>query len=140
MGKDRDRRPASEIISGLSMIALFGAIWLAFGHSNFWLFPLVFVGVLPVIRGVGRLASEGAERRRIAPRQQRLTEADREKEILRAAQQESGRLTPAIAALRTSCSVEEAEAILTRLAAKGHVSVEVLPTGRVEYQFPEFMR
>ena len=140
MSRNRDRRPASEIISGFSMMAIFGAIWLALGHNNFWIFPLVFVGVLPVIRGLGRLATERSERRRLEPQQRQLTDADREKEILRAAQQEGGRLTPATAALRTSCSVEEAEAILTKLASRGHVSVEVLPTGRIEYQFPEFMK
>ena len=121
------------------MVAVFGTLWFFLGHS-FWIFPLIFVGVLPVIRGMGRLVSERSERRRIEQKAPQLTAADREKEILRAAQLEGGRITPATAALRTSCSIEEAEKILEGLAGKGYVNAEILPSGRIEYQFPEFMK
>ncbi len=126
------------MISGLTLTAVFGGLWLVSGQF-FWAFPMVFVGVLPGVQGLTRVLNERSELRRLKKEAPRITAAQREKEILRAAQQSGGRITPALAALRTSCSVDEAEQILQELAGKGYASAEVLDTGRLEYQFPEFM-
>jgi hypothetical protein len=56
------------------------------------------------------------------------------------AEQNAGRLTPAILALRASITVEQAEAELQRLAARGICSPEVNDEGRIEYHFPDFLR
>lgn len=124
--------------SGLSFAAIFGVLWLVTGHL-FWAIPMVIIGILPGVRGFTRILGARAERKKLDRELPRITASQREKEILRAAQGAGGRITPALAALRTSCSVEEAETILQELAAKGYALAEVLESGRLEYQFPEFM-
>jgi hypothetical protein len=64
-------------------------------------------------------------------------EAAKEKELLEAlGRSPSGELTAAGAALETSLTVEEAERILFRLAAKGHLRVRASePGGGLFYSF-----
>ena len=63
------------------------------------------------------------------------TEGAKEKELLEALVRRGG-LTVARAALETSLAVEEAERMLSALAAKGHLQVTV-EHGRLVYSFWE---
>jgi hypothetical protein len=63
------------------------------------------------------------------------TEAAKEKELLEALRR-LGKLTVAGVALETSLSVEEADWMLSALAAKGHLEVRV-EHGRLLYSIPE---
>jgi hypothetical protein len=66
-----------------------------------------------------------------------MTEAAKEREVLEALGR-LGELTAAEAALETSLTVEEAERVLSGLAAKGHLRVRVLgDPGGIFYSFWE---
>ncbi len=133
MGK-KDRA-TETFLSGLVFTAGFGV---AMGLTGYWwlIFPLMFLGVAPLVKGAQGLAVRW-RRQRIAP-EERETLA--EKEILRIAQEEGGRVTPALVALKTRLSAEKAEEILQRLVKNNHANMDVTSEGRIEYEFPEFRR
>ncbi len=86
-----------------------------------------------IARSVGRTAS----RTRGTPAGEPITEAAKEREVLEALGR-LGELTAAEAALETSLTVEEAEGVLSGLAAKGHLRVRVLGNpGGIFYSFWE---
>jgi hypothetical protein len=74
-----------------------------------------------IARSVGQTASMA----RGTPAGEPMTEAAKEREVLEALGR-LGQLTAAGAALETSLTVEEAERVLSGLAAKGHLRVRVL--------------
>jgi hypothetical protein len=134
------RRSAEASITAGAVFALgFGVAWAVTGIWPF-IFPMVFAGVLPVVEGFRRLRLERVERpTRVgasAGEQRRLPSA--EKQVLQAAKEEEGCVTPALVALKTELSIDEAEKILEGMTQKGYASMQVNDDGRIEYHFPEF--
>jgi hypothetical protein len=125
-------------MSGVTMTLVFGGMFLV-TDSPFFLFGGLLFGVIPTIQGASRLLGRRAERKRLEarndPEKQR---AEQERQVLRAARDEGGRLTPASAALASSCSLEDCESILQSLVSRGHALMDVQDNGRVLYLFPEF--
>ena len=121
------------IFSGLAFTVVFG-ILLARGGQWWWIFPLVFAGILPILEGLRRFIADRA-RGKIEPGQR---EALDEKEVLKLAQIEQGIVTPALVALKTSLTADRAEEVLQNLAKRGFTIMQVTEDGRVEYEFPEF--
>lgn len=131
-------RARDEFISGLTMTAAFGALWIFLG-STFWVFPMVFAGVIPLIRGGFRYFSD---RRLPENRRRQIIEsktATIERAILTVAKTEKGRITPALVALNTDAGLEEAQKALEEMVKHGYASMDVKDTGTVEYIFPEFL-
>jgi hypothetical protein len=128
-----------EFISGLTMTIAFGTIWLIFG-SNFWIFPMVFAGLIPCVRGGIRFFSSRSLSSRDPKKliQQKNT-GSLERQILSVAKTENGRVTPAVIALNSNVTLEEAEKTLEDMVKRGYASMEVRDSGTVEYVFPEFM-
>ncbi len=127
-----------EFISGLSMIAVFGALWIFIG-GVFWILPLVFAGVLPCIRGGVRFFTDlrlGSERRKLLPARK---EEGIERAILTTAKEANGRITPAIVALNTNVTLENAEKALEDMVKRGYASMDIRDNGTVEYVFSEFL-
>ena len=127
-----------EFISGLTMTIAFGTIWLIFG-SNFWIFPMVFAGLIPCVRGgirffTGRSLSSGKPTKLI-----KNDTGSLERQILSVAKAENGRITPAVIALNSNVTLEEAEKTLEDMVKRGYASMEVRDSGTVEYVFPEFI-
>ncbi|AEJ62450.1 hypothetical protein Spith_2195 [Spirochaeta thermophila DSM 6578] len=126
-----DRYHEEGIISGLSMILVFGVLW-STTNIVFFVFPLVFAGIIPLLHGLRKLFTQLARRTRRRP------SGDREKEILLVARRHGGVLTPTILAVETELTLKEAEKMLEQLASKGYASMEITDSGRIEYHFPEF--
>lgn len=136
MGKRRNRL-IQELISSLSTSFIFGALWAVSG-SGVWLFIGLFAGVFPALGSAGKLLADMSEQRRLEREAPKMTRARQEKEILRVAKMENGEITPAVAALRTSCSIDDADSILQSLASRGFALMDVDDSGKVFYSFPEF--
>jgi hypothetical protein len=146
-GRERRRdRPLEAFTTGLTFTVVFGALTV-FGHGTWWLvFPLVFAGILPMVRGISGMVSRraaglaGAYGRDnpLPPPSAASVKSDAEKELLLVAKESDGVITPAIAALKTSLSIDAADEILQDLARRGHATMVVGDDGHVEYQFPEF--
>lgn len=130
----KERKQAEgALTSGLIFSALFGAL-LVFQGGWFWGFPLVFLGVLPAVKGIMSLRRVGVSQRRQAP-----APPDPQTEVLRIARRHHGRVTPALVAIDTALSVAEAEGALNLLVRDGHAAMTVADDGRVEYEFREFL-
>jgi hypothetical protein len=133
-----DRSPRASITTGLVFTVGFGIAYLATRPWGwFFLFPMIFAGVLPLVNGLIALP-----RGRQADRKSDGTGpvvAAREKQVLRAARDEQGIVTPTVVALKTELSIQEAEKILEEMARKGYALMRVTESGRVEYEFPEFV-
>jgi len=124
-------------MSHLAMTAIFGALWFTTG-SPLWMIVTLFAGIAPAVSSLGKLVQESSEERRRAREIPKIERNRKEKELLRAAKVCDGELTPTTAALKSSCSVEEADEILQGFAERGFATVEVRSDGRMLYLFPEF--
>jgi ABC-type Fe3+-siderophore transport system permease subunit len=129
-----NRTPIGSIIAGAAFTAVFGALFLIRGGEYWWLFPAMFAGVLPMIGGVLRLFRTRKSGRDAHTER----EADVEKQVLRAAQEQGGKLTAALTALRTSLTIKEAQSLLERMAKEGHAVMNVTREGTLEFEFPDF--
>jgi len=131
----REKGPWESLLSGLAFGVGFGVFW-ALNPREFWpVFPIVFAGVLPFLNGVRRLVA--ARRPRLSPSEK---EALDEKQVLRIARDANGTVTPAMIALESDLTATQAEEALHRMTRKGYAAMRVTDDGRVEYEFPEFMR
>jgi hypothetical protein len=136
--KERSRRntPVESIVAGGVFTAVFGTMFLARGAVEWWwLFPMAFAGILPMVEGIRRLVAG----KRTNRGEHLEREAETEKQILRAAQEQGGRLTAATAALRTSLTMKEAQSILEEMTKHGHAVMKVTEEGVLEFEFPEFL-
>jgi len=131
------RAGIAELFSGLGAVALFGALYALIG-GTFFLFIGVIAGVLPAMRGVSKLLQA-----RVGSQERGKIEAarseTRERVVLRLAKSESGRLTPAVVAVNSELSLDDAESQLREFADKGYAELNVTEDGRIEYVFPEFL-
>jgi ATP/maltotriose-dependent transcriptional regulator MalT len=100
-----------------------GVVWIA-------VFGIGVVAPVLLMRQINRAIATHEESRRAVPGAREW-----EKELLRALE-ERGELTPATAAMRTSLTIEEASAMLHRLAARGHIRV-LDREGVLAYALPE---
>jgi hypothetical protein len=125
----------SSIVTGAIFTVVFGVVWAMNPGSWFWVFPLVFAGVLPLVNGLQRLGGE----RRQEPKRVADRTLSQEKQVLQAARDEGGIVTPTIVALKTDLSIQEAEKVLEGMAQKGYAAMHVTESGRLEYEFPEFL-
>jgi hypothetical protein len=120
----------------LVLAASFGLAWFltrAHPWAWLWLFPIVFAGLLPAISGIRRLRRDRSDEGPL-----RLAAAEAERRILLTARDARGVVTPALVALKTGLSIEEAQALLEQMARQGHAVMHVGESGRIEFEFPEF--
>lgn len=130
----KERKQAEgEFASGLVFSAVFGAL-LLFQGGWFWIFPLALVGMLPAVKGLLSLRRTGSSPRPPAPEP-----PDPQTEVLKIARHLGGRVTPALVAVDTTLSVEEAERALDGMVRGGYATMAVADDGRVEYEFREFL-
>ncbi len=130
----RKKSVEASLFSGLAFSVAFGVVWYV-TKQTFWVFPLVFAGVLPMIKGLRYFIEKRSE----TPKTELDTEVRAEKEILRIAREKGGRVTPTMIALESYLSIEMAEKILENIAKKGYATMQVTEDGRIEYEFPEFL-
>jgi hypothetical protein len=137
---ERGKRRSAEaaITSGLIFTVAFGLAGI-FTRTWWFIFPLVFAGILPLAEGLRRLRQERLLKRPVEEQPQvLLSSAAAEKQILLAAKEEKGLVTPALVALKTELTIQEAEKLLEEMARKGYAVMHVRDDGRIEYEFPEF--
>ena len=121
MGRDVEKMsPGARILAALSVllpVGLSGVFLVAFVPSLWWIFTTYFWVAFPafglLMSGIAALG-EG--------RPVRVSEEERERELLEAIR-ESGEISAAAAAARTSLTVAEADRRLRELAEHGHIEV-----------------
>jgi hypothetical protein len=133
-------RARNEMLSGFSNVLIFSTLYFFVFHRAWWvIFPLIFAGVMPFVKGLTRFIEERSTLRK----QQLLIQKEKkilpEKMILQIAKRKNGRISPAIVALESGLSIEEAEKELESIAARGYASMEIKTNGGLEYVFPDFL-
>jgi hypothetical protein len=135
MGKHGRKGPVEGLFVGLAFAVGFGILWWRKPDAWWAIFPIVFAGVIPFLTSTGKLIAN--LRSRPAPAQ---IEADQEKQALRIARDANGVVTPGVLALETDLTATQADEVLQRMTRKGYASMRVTDDGRIQYEFPEFMR
>jgi hypothetical protein len=133
------RRKSAEasLTSGIIFTAAFGIAWGVTGIV--WLaIPMLFAGVMPMVEGIRRLVWS-RHSKPVTVQSKKSSVASIEKQILLAAKEENGVVTPALIALKTELSIQEAEKKLDEMAQNGYTMMQIRENGRIEYEFPEFM-
>jgi hypothetical protein len=130
----QQKGPVESIITGGIFALIFGGL-LFFRGDWWWLFPFFFAGISPILIGVRRLF----QRKKEIAETLHTVEAQKEKEILRIAFEQGGKLTPATAALKTDLTLEEASNLLEKMTRNGHADMKILSSGIIEYEFAEFL-
>lgn len=132
------RRKSAEasLTSGIVFTVAFGIAWSVTGLW-FFIFPLLFAGVMPMVEGIRRMASARYSKPQMA-QTKKPSVASVEKQILLTAKEENGVVTPALIALKTELSIQEAEKKLDEMAKSGYTMMQIRENGRIEYEFPEF--
>jgi hypothetical protein len=133
---DESKSPFASISTGLVLACAFGAAWF-FTHIWFFVFPLVFAGILPMLDGMKRLGSR-RRARRLTERPRKPRKQSVEKQILLTAKQHKGRVTPALVALNGDLPLEKVEKALSDMAKKGFAEMNITSGGRIEYLFHDF--
>jgi hypothetical protein len=134
----RKRKSAeASLTSGIIFTIAFGIAW-SFTGWWFFIFPLLFAGVMPMIEGFRRLVSARYSKP-VTATSKKPSVASVEKQILLTAKEENGVVTPALIALKTELSIKEAETKLDEMAQNGYTMMQIRENGRIEYEFPEFM-
>lgn len=128
-----------SLVAGLVIAAGSLAFWFFNRHLTWLWFIFFFGGVLPLARGLRGVIAERMQGPKLRISEERSRAAEHERLILRLAADSGGKVTPALASLNTSMTLEEAEKALDAMANKGHASLSVRDDGRVEYEFPEFL-
>jgi hypothetical protein len=130
--------PRASIATGIVFTIGFGIAYLATRPWGwFFIFPMIFAGVLPLVNGLVALPRE--KRPGTKSTVAAASVASRERQVLQAARDEQGIITPTVVALKTDLSIQEAETMLEEMARKGYALMRVTDSGRVEYEFPEFL-
>jgi hypothetical protein len=131
--REEKKSPFMSISTGFVLACAFGLAWF-FTHGWFFIFPLVFAGLLPMIDGISKLGRWRRGRELdYKPARQSV-----EKQILLVAKQNKGRVTPALVALHVDLPLEKVEKTLSDMAKKGFVEMHVTSNGRIEYLFHDF--
>lgn len=130
---------AGPIIKGLFFVVLAG-IFISrgsWGWSRF--FPLLFIGFILVFGNVFNSLRTRNLRERNESEREEEDEKLLEKHVLKAARKNNGMLTPALVALDSPLSIEQAETILQSFVKRGYATMEVSESGQLEYRFAEFL-
>ena len=108
-----------------------------FNRGGWLVFPALMFGVIPSVWAAVKLyGRRGAD---APPVPAPPTPASREKQIMRLARANKGRLTAMNVAVDTSFSLAEAEELLDSMTKGGHVRMEVSDDGTILYEFPAFL-
>ena len=123
----RELIPVGIVATGGFGAALiwFNALWLVF--------PLIFIGLMPLGIGISHLLSRRKrmkwERARMPVRQERL--------VFEAARRSGGRLSVMQMSAESGLSLDEAQNVLDEMAKRGYIGQEVDDNGLITYVFPE---
>ncbi|MBN1522973.1 MAG: hypothetical protein JW904_00710 [Spirochaetales bacterium] len=137
MRKQKKSGP-EEIAVGLVATIGFGGALLYLGQNFWWLvFPLIFIGLMPLATGIAKLFSSKNKEPQLPKNKSALLSG--EKEILEAVHKYKGRISVLQAAKATSLSIDDARETLESMAKKGYAGMHVDLQGIIQYEFPEFL-
>jgi hypothetical protein len=91
----------------------------------------------PIIVGSLIVRSHFTGKKRLLEAEQKTLYEQREREIIRLAQQKRGRLTIPEIAVATSMNTEEADEMMRGMTTKGYVDMQVTDSGVIVYEFYE---
>ena len=142
----RKKSGREQFFGGLGALAIMGLIWFAISGGEFknpfeghwWvIFPVLFIGVFPLLSGLRRMLGQSRADKENEARVISQHSDNAERIALKVARNNRGIATPALMALEGNISMEEADKTLQRLAGRGYAEMNVRDNGVIEYAFPE---
>jgi len=132
----KQKGAAEQIAVGLVATIGFGACFYFFPGQWWFIFPMIFVGLMPLASGIAGLFT----RKSSVPGKAsaRNDSVAMEKEILHVVSDLRGTVTVLQVAKATSLSIEESQKTLDGFVKKGFATLEVDSAGLIRYEFPEF--
>jgi hypothetical protein len=97
----------------------------------------ILLSAAPIVAGSIIVRSHFTGKRKRLEAEQKMLHEQREREIIRLAQQKRGRLTIPEIAVATSMTTEEADEMMREMTAKGYVDMQVTDSGVIVYEFYE---
>ena len=92
-----------------------------------------------MVRGLFKILDDSSRQRNFQKEKAVETAQYPERAILQAARDRQGKVTPALIALDSNLSIEEAEKALHYMASHGYATMEVTENGSIEYIFSDFL-
>lgn len=145
----RHKSGLERIIGGLAAGAILWFLW------SFRIFPLpAWLGIVlalgfsifPVLSGVRQVVREIGDRGRSRKQALEGRAAEQigrketlEKTVLQIARERRGVVTPALVALHSDLSLDEAEEVLGSLSSRGYAEMRVKENGTIDYLFHDLM-
>jgi hypothetical protein len=130
-----DKSGVEVFISDVALTVGFGVAWSLTGFF-FFIFPMVFGGIIPGIKGLLTMIRNIKNKKNIPGNNEALAS----KEILKVAEEEKGKVTPTMIALKTDLTLEQAEKILEKMVSKGYAQMDVTNSGKIEYTFVDLLK
>jgi hypothetical protein len=126
--------PATSIITSLVVL---GVCVVMFIRTQAWwvFFPALFFAIFPLKNTLSRIFNNKKVR-------QELSQNDgvrNQKTVLRIAKENKGIVTPAMVAMNSELSIEQADELLQDITKKGFADMRVRDSGKIEYEFLEFL-
>ncbi|MBN1409806.1 MAG: hypothetical protein JW969_03110 [Spirochaetales bacterium] len=131
---NRGNNPFGSLLSGLLFLGIFG--FFAFSMRS-WMFvlPVLILAVFPMIDGIKKLVN----RKKIRAELNQTEGASNEKVILTVAKGNHGIVTPTLVALHSDISIDQADKLLQDMAKKGYAEMKVRDSGKIVYEFSDFL-
>lgn len=124
----------------LVFIGLFMTLGLLSGgglHNGFAANLMMILMFILAPLGIGGWLIRGhfADKKTVSAEKEQVMYVQREKQILRLAQEKGGRLTIPEIAANTSMTTVDADAVMREMTAKGYVDMQVTDSGVIVYEF-----
>ena len=138
-GGGHGRGNGGPMVGGIFFVALISIFFIRDSFGFFWIFPLFIIAFLSVFRHLTYTRRTDEFRAEQEEEREEIDERLLEKQVLKAAKKNDGKVTPALIALDSSLSIEQAETVLLSFVKRGYATMEVTDSGQIEYRFAEFL-
>lgn len=130
-----------EFLGGLAIFAICTTLF-ALNMVHSWIIVMVgiFVGAMPMVRGLQRIGRERANKQLSLERSQEDRALAVEQAILKQASRNNGVVTPTMVALSANVPLESADEALQSMAARGYAEMNIRSNGTIEYLVTDFKR
>jgi hypothetical protein len=133
--KDRNTNPGRSIITSLVVLGVCVAMFI---RTQSWVvfFPALFFAIFPLMDAFKRIFNSKKIRQELS----QTEEQRNQKTVLRIAKENKGIVTPTLVAMNSDLSIEQADQFLQSLTKKGFADMRVRDSGKIEYEFLEFLQ
>jgi hypothetical protein len=133
--QNKHDNPVMSIITSLVVLAVC-VVMFARSQSWFVFFPALFFAIFPLKNAITRILNGKKLRQELSQNE----EMRNQKTVLRIAKENKGIVTPTLVAMNSDLSIEQADLLLQSITKKGFADMQIRESGKIEYEFREFIQ